>query len=158
MQIPDPNQPLPSQASYVGFAETQWSLVLTAGSGSPSATDALDRLCATYWPPVFSYLRRQNLSTEDARDLTQEFFAEFTAKNLPGTADQTRGRFRNYLLGALKKSLSHAREKASRQKRGGGAVVISLDAVTDEGKPVLELADAATPEAAYERRWALTVL
>ncbi len=145
--------------SHAGFAETQWSIIKTAANvADPMAADALERLCATYWPPIYSFLRRRGLSTEDARDVAQDFFYEFVKKNFPGAADREQGRFRSFLLGALKMSLSHIRERSVREKRGGHQLEVPLDAMNDEGLPILELEDPATPEAAYEQRWAITVL
>lgn len=133
-------------------------ITAAANTANPLAAEALERLCVTYWPPVYSYLRRKNFSPEDAHDMAQDFFCDFIQKDLPGCADPDRGRFRSYLLGILRNSLSHRHERTARQKRGGGQTEISLDALNDDGTPVLELVDAATPEAAYEQRWAMTVL
>ena len=141
------------------FTTTHWSVVLTAGqSGSPAAFQALERLCQTYWYPLYTYVRRQGYSPDDAQDLTQAFFERVLEKNYFAQVAQDRGRFRAFLLAALKHFLSDQRDHERAAKRGGGRLPLSLDAQEGEQRYLLEPADTLTPEKLYERRWALTVL
>ncbi len=137
------------------FQSTCWTLVLTAAEGDPEARQtALERLCSGYWPPVYAYIRRRGQGEEEARDLTQEFFARLLEKGWLQAADPTRGKFRAFLLTTLKRFLADVHDWAVRQKRGGGAVHIPLD--WEEAEAIREPAES--PEAAFDRRWALTVL
>src|SRR5262245_18686662 len=102
------------------FATTHWSLVIRAGSHDTSqARDALSRLCQTYWYPLYTFVRRRGPSPEDAQDLTQEFLARLLEKNWVGDVDQTKGRFRTFLLSAMKHFLADEWDKTRAQKRGG---------------------------------------
>jgi RNA polymerase sigma-70 factor (ECF subfamily) len=142
-----------------GFALTHWSVVLAAGrSESPQAHDALEKLCQAYWPPIYAFVRRQGHSPHDAQDLTQSFFARLLEKNSFAAADRAKGRFRSFLLGALKHFLANEWDKANAQKRGGGKAVISIDAESAETSIGFEPADTVTAEKVFERRWALTLL
>jgi RNA polymerase sigma factor (sigma-70 family) len=136
------------------FATTHWSVVLAAQQPDARAAAALDALCQTYWYPLYAFARFQGQSPEDARDLTQEFFARLLASGGLGKADRARGRFRTFLLASFKHLLANEWKRANRQKRGGGAEVFSLDEVDAEGRYKREAADATTPEMLYERRWA----
>ena len=141
------------------FVTTHWSLVLSAGrSDSTHARDALEKLCRTYWPPIYAFVRRQGHSPQDAEDLTQAFFARVLAKNYFADADRTRGRFRSFLLGSLKHFLANEWDKARAQKRGGRQKTIPIDAARLETSRGFEPADNTTPESIFERRWALTLL
>lgn len=141
------------------FATTHWSVVLAARDGdSPGASEALEKLCRTYWYPLYTFVRRQGHSPEDAQDMTQEFFARFLEKEYFGLADPARGRFRSFLLASLKNFLAEQHRQAGRLKRGGGKTFVSWDAATAEERFVAEPKDEATPEHIYERRWALTLL
>jgi RNA polymerase sigma factor (sigma-70 family) len=142
------------------FAPTRWTLVLRARGESPEARAALSDLCAAYYQPVFRFLRREGRDDDVARELAQEFFARVLQHGDLGAADPSRGRFRSYLLGAVKHFLADQRKQAGRQKRGGGAMPSSLDApVTDEGA-TLDLPDtgAEVPDAWFDRQWALAVM
>src|SRR5215472_3743211 len=112
------------------FAATHWSVVLAAAGQADStrARDALEKLCRNYWVPIYAFVRRQGNSPEDAQDLTQEFFARLLEKNYLADADRTKGRFRSFLLASLKHFLANEWDKANAQKRGGGRVLISIDA------------------------------
>ena len=141
------------------FATTHWSLVLAAGeSESADAQRALSDLCQAYWYPLYAYVRRRGQPVEDARDLTQEFFARLLARNWIARADPGRGRFRSFLLGAMKNFLADEWDKARAQKRGGGSAPLPLEFGTAETRFSHEPADPATPEQLFERRWALTLL
>jgi RNA polymerase sigma-70 factor (ECF subfamily) len=141
------------------FVTTHWSVVLAAGHGDTTQSlDARARLCQTYWYPLYAYARRRGSSPHDAQDLTQEFFARLLEGNWVARADQHRGRFRSFLLSAMKHFMANEWNKGQTQKRGGGQSVISLDDVTAENRYRLEPADKATPESLYERGWALALL
>ena len=142
-----------------GFVTTQWTRVLEARGNSPEAKAALSDLCAAYYAPVFAFIRRIAPGEDAARDLTQEFFARLLARQGIATVDPQRGRFRSFLLGAVKHFLSDMREHAHRLKRGAGQPLESIDPGTDTS-PGLELADPNTPspDREYDRKWALTLL
>ena len=141
------------------FVTTHWSLVVSAGrNDTPHARIALEKLCRAYWFPIYAFVRRQEHNPHDAQDLTQEFFARLLEKNQLAGADRNRGRFRSFLLAALKHFLANEWHKARAQKRGGGQVPIPIDASTAESKCGFEPADHLTAEKIYERRWALTLL
>jgi RNA polymerase sigma factor (sigma-70 family) len=134
-------------------------MVLAAGRGSdPTAKRALEQLCRSYWPPLFSFVRRQGYSPHDAQDLTQGFFAWLLESNHLGVADPERGRFRSFLLVRLKHFLSDERKRAQAQKRGGGRSILSLEADLEEGDGRELAAPDLTPEQVFDRRWALTML
>jgi RNA polymerase sigma-70 factor (ECF subfamily) len=141
------------------FVTTDWSDLLAAGEGpSPKAQAALDRLYRTYSYPVYAYLRRDGHSPHDAQDVTQELFARLLAGNQLAGLSPHRGRFRSFLLVALKHYLINERQRAGASKRGGGQSLIPLDLILAEERYDLEPAHAITPERVFERRWALTLL
>lgn len=141
------------------FATTHWSLVLAAGQReSPQAAQALATLCEHYWYPLYAYVRRRGFSAEDARDLTQDFFALLLAKDRLRLADQQRGRFRSFLLASLSHFLANYRREQRAERRGGGQLLLSLDWQSGEERYRLEPADPQTPEKIFDRRWALTLL
>ena len=149
---------IPSGAGS-GFPTTHWSIVLSAGGGTePNAQAALERLCRAYWYPLYAYVRRQGRSVEEAQDLTQEFFARLLQKENLGHPDPTRGRFRTFLLTALKRFLINDWEKGRAAKRGDGQPAISWDQHETEMRFLAEPVDQSTPEKAFEKRWAVTVL
>jgi RNA polymerase sigma-70 factor (ECF subfamily) len=142
-----------------GFATTHWSLVLAAGeSGSEGSERALEQLCAQYWYPLYVYARRRGYGTEDARDLTQAFFAKLLEKRDLKAADPARGRFRNFLLSSMKNFLVSEWRRDNTLKRGGGVTVLSLDFDSAEESYRLEPSRELSPEAVYQRRWALDLL
>src|SRR5438552_8143302 len=133
------------------FVTTQWSVVLSAGhSDTLSARAALERLCQSYWYPLYAYVRRRGYSAEDAEDLTQAFFARLLSSDFFAQADRERGRFRSFLLTALNHSLADEWERVKTQKRGGGQRLIPLQLEMGETRYRLEAADDLTPEKAYE--------
>jgi len=141
------------------FATTHWSVVLAAGEGdSPPAARALETLCRAYWYPIYVYVRRKGYGPDEAEDLTQEFFAQFLAKELLRLADREKGRFRTFLLATLDHFLAREWNRAHRQKRGGQFQFISLDQPSPEERYKLEPVDNETPEKKYAKQWALTVL
>jgi RNA polymerase sigma factor (sigma-70 family) len=146
-----------SQAQW--FAPTHWSVVLAAGhSSAPGARNALEQLCQAYWPPLFSFIRRQGYSPPDAQDLTQGFFAWLLESDHLQLADPELGKFRSFLLIRLKHFLSDERKKAQAQKRGGGQALLSIEADLAEVDGREPAAPDLTPEQAFDRRWAIMVL
>jgi RNA polymerase sigma-70 factor (ECF subfamily) len=125
---------------------------------SPQSERALAALCETYWFGLYAYVRRSGYTSHDAQDLTQEFFAQLLEKDFLQDVDHRLGKFRSFLLAALKHFLSHQRERARAKKRGGGRVTFSLDFEDAENRYKLEPEDPTTPERLYQRRWALTLL
>jgi RNA polymerase sigma factor (sigma-70 family) len=153
---PEPSGRVSPQPAFV---TTHWSVVVSAGRNDTTrARDALARLCQVYWHPLYSYVRRLGHSPHDAQDLTQEFFARLLGKNYLAEADESRGRFRSFLLGAFKHFLANEWDKARAQKRGGGQIPIPIDAAVSETAYGYEPADNVTADKIFERRWALTLL
>ena len=141
------------------FATTHWSMVLSAGRGrSPESSRALATLCENYWFPLYAFVRRAGHTAEDAQDLTQEFFARLLAQDVLMKADRRKGKFRSFLLAALKHFLADEWDRARAQKRGGGQPVISFDALDAETRYRLEPASDLTPERMFEKQWALSLL
>jgi RNA polymerase sigma factor (sigma-70 family) len=141
------------------FATTRWTVVLAAGGqNSPSADVALEELCRTYWYPLYAYVRHQGHSPEDAEDLTQAFFAKFLAKNYLAGLDSNRGRFRAFLLASLKHFLANEWDRSQRQKRGGGATLLSLDYQGADTRYQIDPPDHLSPDKLFDRAWATTLL
>lgn len=141
------------------FATTHWSVIQAARDGSSAAArDALNHLCATYWQPVYAFIRRSGSNAEDARDLTQGFFAALLADDSFARADRDKGRFRSFLLGALKHYLVDEQRRAQTRKRGGDRELVPLDVALAETRYGIEAVAAVSPEAEYDRAWALSVL
>ena len=147
------------------FNTTRWSIVLScadSGIESVAARDALGELCKTYWRPIFAYVCRRGYSTQDAEDLTQDFFTSLVQGPLLERADPERGRFRSLLLKALQDFLGHAREKLRAQKRGGGIKLVSWDDWIAEAPSQLSFSaqalDSWSPEQLFDLRWAATVV
>lgn len=146
-------------AERQSFATTHWSLVLAAGHDrGKDADDALTRLCATYWFPLYAYVRRRTADADQARDLIQEFFAVLLEKGLVADADPARGRFRSFLLTACKRFLINEWHKAHAAKRGGRHRRLVLDFDSGDARLSHLAVDRITPEQLYERQWALTLL
>lgn len=141
------------------FATTRWSVIASARDGSSvSARQALAWLCERYWYPLYAYLRRKGHSADDASDLAQSFFAYLLERDTVAVADQQRGRFRDFLLGSLKHFVSHDAQAKRAKKRGGGRLLIRMDALEAEQRYSLEPVDIQTPEKLFARRWALEML
>lgn len=142
------------------FGETHWSVVLSAmDKHRPvDATEALERLCRVYWPPLYAYVRRMGESPHDAQDLTQEFFARFLDKDYLAAVDQAKGRFRSFLLASLKHFLANERDKQWAQKRGGDHVFVPLDFPNAESHCGFEPAHHLTADVIFQRRWASALL
>jgi len=141
------------------FAQTQWTVVLAAArTDTTRAQQALETLCRTYWYPLYAYVRRTGQSPEDAEDLTQAFFEQLISKSYLESVDREKGRFRTFLLTALKHFLANAWDHARARKRGGGVAPISLDAAAAEETYLKEPANTLTPDKLYDRRWALRLI
>src|SRR3989441_12288509 len=151
-----PNSDRPDAGS---FATTHWSVVLMAGQAdSPQANEALEKLCRTYWYPLYVYVRRQGNSPEDAQDLTQAFFSRLLEKNCFAKADRDRGKFRTFLLGSLKNFLVNEWKRAGRLKRGGDLTFLSIDANVVEDRYAAEPSNETNPVSDFERQWAVTLI
>ena len=133
--------------------------MLRAGSRDDSGgRAALTALCERYWYPLYAYVRRRVANVSDAQDLTQEFFARLLEKNVLAAALPQRGRFRGFLLAAMKNFLANDADRAGAQKRGGGVGKLSLDFAAGESKLGLEPTHTLSPERLFERQWAVTLL
>jgi len=147
---------MPPDSRHQGsFLTTRWTCVCLAKADSDDGRRALADLCDAYYEPVVAFLRCELLDADEAREMSHAFFAEMLEGGTIATAERERGRFRSYLLGAVKHFLSRQREAAQRQKRGGGAVLASLD--DEEAQEVADAGQTA-PDRAFDRQWALTVL
>ena len=141
------------------FATTRWSVVLAAGADhSAQAERALAELCEDYWYPLYAYVRRRGHDADDARDLTQAFFARLLEKHGLTAADPARGRFRSFLLTSMKNFLTSEWRREATLKRGGQVETVSIDQEDAENRYRFEPSHQLTPEAIYERRWALALL
>ena len=149
----------PNAGAAGGFQTTHWSLVLRAGRREDrEAEAALAALCERYWYPLYAYVRRRTADVSEAQDLTQEFFAWLLEKNALVHAARERGRFRSFLLTAVKNFLANQRDRAKARKRGGGVRRLSLDLDCGESRLRLEPSHDLTPERLFERQWVLTLL
>jgi RNA polymerase sigma-70 factor (ECF subfamily) len=142
------------------FAPTRWTLIVRARGETLEARAALSELCEAYYQPVLHFLQRDGFQEDEARDLAQEFFVRVLSGSGFDQADPERGRFRSYLLGALKHFLSDQRKRELRLKRGGGIAVESLDAGEADESGSLQIADTASPlpDTVFDRQWALAVI
>lgn len=149
----------PFPASNAWFVTTRWSVVLAArDQESPNATKALETLCATYWYPLYAFVRRQGRNAEDAQDLTQEFFARLLEKNQLQPVAPEKGKFRTFLLVAMKRFMANEWDRLRAQKRGGGKAAIAFDAALAESRYASDLATNTAPDQVYDRRWGLALL
>ena len=144
--------------SPVAFTTTHWSVVLTAQSESPAAHEALEKLCRIYWRPIYSCVRRQGVTSEEAEDITQGFFAQLLERRSLTAVRKEKGRLRSYLLGALKYFLTDEQRRAMAIKRGKGKRLIPFEGLRADDRIEMEPVDPVTAEMIYERRWASTVL
>lgn len=150
-----PESPLPPES----FASTHWSLVLRAGRQADTAAHvALEWLCRHYWFPLYAYVRRRVPDVHEAQDLTQEFFVRLLEKDVLAAASPERGKFRSFLLTAMKNFLANEWARARAAKRGGDRERLSLDWDQGESRISLEPQHELTPERVFERQWALTLL
>ncbi len=155
---PPEERPSERELRQTAFVTTHWSVVLAAqDSASPQSAEALERLCQAYWYPLYAHVRSLGNSPHDAEDLTQEFFARLLEKNFLQVAEPERGRFRTFLLMALKRFLANEWDRARARKRGGGLGVVPLDPEIAEQRYRAE-EDELPADRMYERRWALTLV
>jgi RNA polymerase sigma factor (sigma-70 family) len=142
----------------VAFTTTHWSVVLEAQRESPAAQEALEKLCRTYWRPIYGFVRRQGSGPEEAEDLTQGFFALILERKDLKTVRKEKGRLRSYLLTSVKHFLADESRHAMAVKRGKGQRLIPLDDIRESERIEVERSDRLTADQIYERRWAFTVL
>lgn len=155
-KILDSNLPSPVARE---FRTTHWSVVLAAGNGGAvDSTGAFEALCRTYWYPLYAFVRRSGYAPHDAQDLTQGFFEHLVSTHALGHASPERGRFRTFLLAALKNFLANEWDHGRRLKRGGGREILSWDSLNPEERYALEPAHPAHPEAWYDRQWAQALI
>ena len=147
-----------AQNGAAPFTATHWSVVLEAQGPTPAGQEATDKLCRTYWRPVYSFVRRQGIEPEEAKDLTQGFFALLLERRDLDTVRKEKGRLRSYLLTSLKHFLTNERYRTMAIKHGKGRHLIPADASRDRDHIDIAQADNLTADQIYERRWALTVL
>jgi RNA polymerase sigma-70 factor (ECF subfamily) len=152
------SRPPPAEAPGADFRTTRWTRVSRAKADSPEGRRALADLCDAYYEPVAAFLRCESRDADAARELAHDFFAHMLAGGAIARAERERGRFRSYLLGAVKHFLSHHREAARRLKRGGGVENISLNDTDAGGLHPVADSSALPPDAAFDRQWAVTVV
>lgn len=164
--MPDPSSPSLSDpsprplsagtlAGDAQFLTTRWDVIRAAGERS---AEALESLCRDCWRPVYAFLRRQGRDRHEAQDLTQEFFARLLAGRVTEGADPARGRFRSWLLGALKHFLANEWHKSRTLKRGGGMTILSLDHEIEDERLIAEPVHNESPDRLFDRRWAEELL
>jgi RNA polymerase sigma-70 factor (ECF subfamily) len=153
--------PADRQSAYPGsaaFVTTHWSVVLAAQGESEIAREALEKLCRTYWWPLYGFVRRNGHGPEEAQDLTQGFFTSLLEYRNLDTVRREKGRLRSYLLVSLKNFLAKSRRRELAVKRGEGQALVPLDELLKRERAALEPADMLSADRIYERRWALTLL
>jgi RNA polymerase sigma factor (sigma-70 family) len=142
----------------VRFNTTQWSVVLEAQNESPAAEEALEKLCRNYWRPIYNFVQRQGIAPAEAEDITQAFFADLLEHKSLAAVRREKGRFRSYLLGAMKHFMADEQRRARAIKRGKGQKLLLLEELAGDERIEIEPVDPVTAEQIYERRWASTVL
>ena len=147
-----------SQGAPIAFTTTHWSVVLEAQGPTPAAQAALEKLCRTYWRPIYGFVRRQGTDSEEAKDLTQGFFALLLERRDLNQVRKEKGRLRSYLLTSLKHFLTNERNRAMAIKRGEARRLIPLDQFYEGERNAFEPADTSTPDQIYERRWAWALM
>jgi RNA polymerase sigma factor (sigma-70 family) len=147
-----------TQTGAVAFATTHWSVVLTAQGRSPAAEAALERLCRTYWRPIYDFVRRQGVGPEEAKDLTQGFFALLLERRDLDAVRREKGRLRSYLLTAVKHFLASEHRRAMAIKRGKGQRLVPLEELSAKERIEMEPTDHLSADRLYERRWASTLM
>ena len=140
------------------FTTTHWSVVLEAQGPTPAAQAALEKLCATYWRPIYGFVQRQGVGPEEAKDLTQGFFALLLERRDLNAVRKEKGRLRSYLLASLKHFLTNERQRAMAIKRGEGQRLVALDQLCEDERIGFEPADTSTADQIYERRWAWALM
>lgn len=148
-----------SDPSGSNFATTHWSLVVAAGDGaSPTAEAALAALCQAYWYPLYAHIRRRGNDAERARDLTQGLFLDLLSRDGIARAQREKGRFRSFLMKAADNHLHEAHRHTEALKRGGGQILVPFDTEAAEERLSLESPGSGSPDAEYDRRWAMATL
>ena len=140
------------------FQTTRWSMVLGARAEDAQSRLALEKLCRTYRAPVLAYIRGRGVGADEAEDLAQTFFARFIERAVHAHADPARGRFRAFLLTALKHFLADAKDEAHAAKRGGRIQFRSLDSMSNNPSSLDGIPDGQTPEQVFDRAWAQAIL
>lgn len=150
----------PGQPAGSAFPSTRWSEVLLAGAETETqARPAMESLCRQYWYPLYSFIRRQGRTHHEAEDCTQEFLARLLESHGIAHAQRERGRFRTFLLTALRNFLINEWHRTGTAKRGGGQAALSLEFDLAERRFFREAADPAlTPEHIYDRNWAISMI
>jgi RNA polymerase sigma-70 factor (ECF subfamily) len=146
------------QNGAAAFTTTHWSVVLAAQGDSPAAQAALEKLCRTYWWPLYGFVRRQGYSPEEAQDLTQGFFELLLERRDLDAVRREKGRLRSYLLTSLRNFLGKTHRREMTVKRGEGRALVALEELIARERTDLEPADTLSADRIYERRWALTLL
>jgi RNA polymerase sigma factor (sigma-70 family) len=147
-----------TQTGAIAFTTTHWSIVLAARGHSRAAEEALEKLCRTYWRPIYGFVRRQGIGPDDAKDLTQGFFALLLERRDLDAVRKEKGRLRSYLLTSVKHFLTNERNRAMAIKRGRGQRLIPLEDLRDRERVGFEPSEGLPADQIYERRWALSVL
>jgi len=152
----------PGTALWLGasprFVTTRWTAVLAAGQDGPERTAALERFCRMYWYPIYAFIRRRGHDAEDARDLTQGFFARLVEKDWLAGVERRDARFSTLLLKMIERFLCNEYDRTQTAKRGGGVEPLSIDLALAESWFGAEPATDETPAKTFERRWALATL
>src|SRR5437660_4000367 len=147
-----------TQNETFAFTTSHRSVVLEAQGESPAAREALEKLCRTYWRPIYSFVRRHGVKPEEAKDLTQGFFALLLERRDLNAVRQEKGRLRSYLLTSVKHFLANERNRAMAIKRGQGQQLIPLEDLRERERVGFEPSDTLAADEIYERRWALSLL
>lgn len=147
-----------TQTGAIAFTTTHWSIVLAARGRSPAAEEALEKLCRTYWRPIYGFVRRQGVGAEEAKDLTQGFFALLLERRDLDAVREEKGRLRSYLLTSVKHFLTNEHNRAMAIKRGQGQRLIPLEDLHERERVGFESTETLPADQIYERRWALSVL
>jgi RNA polymerase sigma-70 factor (ECF subfamily) len=148
----------PASAGPAAFTTTHWSVVLEAQGESPAAHEALENLCRTYWRPIYTFVRRDGAKPEEAKDITQGFFALILERKDFSSVRQEKGRLRSFLLASLKHFMANERRDAAAIKRGGGRTLLPLEGIESYELSDVDHGDMLSPDLLYDRRWAFTVL
>jgi len=152
-------QPFDEPHTGARFRTTHWSLIVRAGQDDPvAARKALGELCRNYWYPLYAFVRRQGYSPADAEDLTQAFLAKLLENNYLADVRREKGKFRSFLLMAIKRFISHEYERQHAQKRGGFQAVVAIDQDAAESRLCLEADRHLEPDVYFERQWAVALL
>jgi RNA polymerase sigma factor (sigma-70 family) len=149
----------PRPDTQARFTQTHWSVVLAAADrGSPEAEEALEKLCRTYWYPLYAFLRRSGHTADDAKDLVQGLFCDLLKRDWLANVGSEKGKFRSFLLTCLRNYTSNNRARNAGARRNPGQPIISIDAQEAEKRYRIEPPDEEDPAKIYERRWAFTLI